>query len=853
MDTFGEWLRQQRDARKLTRDDFANRVGCSVAMLRKIEDDERRPSKQIAELIANTLDIPTAERETFIRVARGELGTDRLTRVSNLTQQPGISSSRAIPQNNLPVFPTPLIGREPEMEHLKQLLCNPQCRMVTLVGPGGMGKTRLAIEAATQLQNDFTDGLYFVPLAPVNSARFLVPVIADSIGFSFQSATSTDPKTQLLNYLREKQMLLLLDNIEHLLKEPEIEFMAELLEHAPQVKLLVTSREPVNLQSEWVFEVQGLPLPENENMQGTSIELFLQRARRAHVSFNATTNDYPAILHICQLVDGMPLGIELAAAWVRTLTCDEIAHEIERGLDFLSTSARDLPARHRSMRAVFDHSWKLLSVEEQLVLARFSIFQGGFSRDAAEQIADATISVLSNLVTKSLIRRSGEGRYDLHELVRQYAVERLADQPKVRKEAIEHHGRYYMKYFGDQDSRLRGTEQRRAIEELSVELENFRAAWDWSIAHHEFALIESTLRAFAAFFDARGWLRDDVDLLDRAKAAVEKAPPKRSNQVALAHILVNEGLYSFRLSRIEQARSALTRSIAILRPLNEPRVLVEAVSFLGIVSVLMGRFKEALGHFYEGLEIARATNNKWFEALDLTEIAISEIMTGISKNPTEQLQTALNAWREISDPRFTAFGLLALSLGMNKLQKYPEARAALEESISINESVGDRWGLGTAYRGLALVEQEQGRHEEAIEAFQKSRSILNDLGARWDEARVLGDMGRSIVALGKITDAENTWRMSIQIASEVKGTSLVLESILGFANVRAKQGNSELAYELLLVVLNHPATVQETRERAAKLSAELERRLTMQEVNSIQARIEKRDFDALVAEILNPV
>jgi len=366
-------------------------------------------------------------------------------------------------------------------------------------------------------------------------------------------------------------------------------------------------------------------------------------------------------------------------------------------------------------------------------------------------------------------------------------------------------------------------------------------------------LIESTLRAFSTFFDARGWHHEGLDFLDRAKVAAEKAPSTRANQVTLAHILVNEGLSSFRLSRVEQSYAMLTRSIAILRPLNEPRVLVEAVSFLGIVSVLMGRFKEALEHFYEGLEIAQATNNKWFEALDLTEIAISEIMTGISKNPTVQLQTALNAWREISDPRFTAFGLLALSLGMNKLRKYPEARAALEESISINESVGDRWGLGTAYRGLALIEQEQGRHDEAIEAFQKSRSILNDLGAPWDEARVLGDMGRSIFALGKIIDAENTWRKSIQIASEVKGTSLVLESILGIANVRAKQGNSEQAYELLLVVLNHPATVQETRERAAKLSAELERRLTMQEVNSIRARIEERDFDALVAEILNLV
>jgi tetratricopeptide (TPR) repeat protein len=381
-------------------------------------------------------------------------------------------------------------------------------------------------------------------------------------------------------------------------------------------------------------------------------------------------------------------------------------------------------------------------------------------------------------------------------------------------------------------------------------MDNFRLAWSRSVAHNEFDLIESTLRALSTFFDARGWHHEGLDFLNRAKVAMEKAPSTRANQVTLAHILVNEGLSSFRLSRVEQSYAMLTRSIEILRPLNEPRVLVEAVSFLGIVSVLMGRSKEAFEHFYEGLEIAQATNNKWFEALNLTEIAISEIMAGISKNPTEQLQTALNAWREISDPRFTGFGLLALSRRMNKLGKDQEARAALEESISINESVGDRWGVGTAYRGLGLVEQEQGRHDEAIEAFQKSRSILNDLGARWDEARVLGDMGRSIFALGKITDAENTWRMSIQIASEVKGTSLVLESILGIANVRAKQGNSGQAYELLLVVLNHPVTVQETRDRAAKLSAELEAQLTPSLIEATQSYAGGKTLEMVVEEAL---
>src|SRR5512136_1411096 len=197
--TFGEWLRQSRNELRLTREEFAKRVGCSVSALRKIEDGERRPSTQIAELMANCLNIPSAERSTFVKVARGELGVNRLLPAL----KPVAASTASAPplRVNLPVLPTPLIGRQHEVEELSQLLRDPQCRLLTLVGPGGMGKTRLAIETASHMQDIFADGVYFVPLAPANSTRFIVPLIADAIGFAFQSASPADPKTQLFSYL----------------------------------------------------------------------------------------------------------------------------------------------------------------------------------------------------------------------------------------------------------------------------------------------------------------------------------------------------------------------------------------------------------------------------------------------------------------------------------------------------------------------------------------------------------------------------------------------------------------------------------------------------------------------------
>jgi predicted ATPase/transcriptional regulator with XRE-family HTH domain len=856
--TFGEWLRQIRDELRITREEFSKRVGCSVAMLRKIEDGERRPSSQIAELIANSLDVPPADRPTFVKVARGELGVDRLFPIAQRMSSPNAYPAPTPTRINLPVLPTPLIGRQSDVEQLSQLLRDPQCRLLTLVGPGGIGKTRLAIESASHTQDFFADGVYFIPLALVNSSNFLVPVIAEAIGFAFQRENFVDAKSQLYNYLKEKHAVLIMDNLEHLLAEPGVELLSELLDNAPLVTLLVTSRESLGLHGEWVFEVHGLPVPESGyseiTTQGTSVELFLQRARRAHVRFAATTQDYPAILRICQLVGGMPLGIELAAAWVRTLSCEEIALEIERGLDFLSVSARDLPARHRSMRAVFEHSWKLLTEEEQRVLVRLSTFQGGFRREAAEVVAGTSLSVLSALVTKSLIRRSGAERYDLHELICQYASERLADQPEENTNTQARHARYYLTAFGKEDGALRSSAQREALARLAVEMDNFRIAWDWAVTHHEFALIEQTLLAFATYFDNRGRFQEGLDLLGRAtgalEAANEKSPPGRNELVALGHLLACSGLLAFRLAQNDQAQEMLERSLEILRPLDEPNVLVESVTFLGIVLVLVGNYPKALDLFDEGLEIANKIGDRWFGTLCRTEQINLSIMMGKPEDAYQQLQSVVEDWRLIGDPRFTAFGLNFLSLSAFRLGRFDEARTALEESIVLNNSVGDRWGLGSAYRGLGLVAQAQGEHIQAMDAFHKSQDILTDLGARWDLARMLAEMGRSAFALGKDSEAEHSWRESLRISTETQTILVGLEAVVGMASLQAKRGEIQEALESLLVVLNHPAGIQETKNRASKLRDQLEVDLTPQEIEVVQHRAGEKTFNSIAEDIL---
>jgi len=857
METFGEWLLRHRNARKLTREEFAQRVGCSVSALRKIESGERRPSTQIAELMANCLDIPLEQRSIFVRVARGELSTDRLIPESKLVATPSVSS----PKTNLPIFPTPLIGRERELEQLRELLCDPQCRLLTLVGPGGIGKTRLAIESASHMQDFFANGVYFVSLASVSTTSFIVPMIADALGIIFQSASRNNPKSQLFSYLKEKEVLLLTDNLEHLLSGPGIEVLSDLLASAPKVKLLATSRESLELQGEWVFEVHGLPIPDREPsdviVQDTSVELFLQRARRANVGFSATEEDYPAIVHICQLVDGMPLGIELAAAWVRTLSCDEIAHEIEHGLDFLAVSARDMPARHRSMRAVFDHSWKLLTEEEQQVLARLSVFRGGFRREAAEKVAEATLALLSTLVTKSLIRRSGTARYDLHDLIRQFAAEHFSSRVQEQTTTQARHSNYYLTYFGQADERLRSSAQRETLAELTLEIDNFRSAWDWAIIHGEFSLLEQSMRTFWMLYDTRGWLQEGLDMLGRAVGALERAhgytPPDRTNQVALAHLLTSHAVLATRVGQQEQAQATLERCLEILRPLDEPRVLVETITLLGLVMEFTGNYPRASKFYTDGLEIATKVGDRWYAALCRLLLAgEGSLRLPMSKaeDAHERLQAVVADWRTIGDPRLTAVALNNLSWVAVRLGRFDEAREALEESVLLNTSIGDRWNLGFAYRGLGLIAQAQGDHLQAVDMFRKSLAMFTEVGARQDQARVLVEMNRSILELGNETEAERGWRYALHVTRETQGTFVALEALVGIAMLKMKHSQLEQALELLLIVLSHPASLQETKDRSDRLRVELETQLSPAQVEAIHGDAGRKTLEMVVEELL---
>jgi predicted ATPase len=722
--------------------------------LRKLETGERRPSAQVAALLANGLELPPEVRPTLVKVARGLLGVDRLPPPfpSDRPGQPAAVPAIQARRVNLPVHATPLVGRQAELAELGRLLADPACRLLTLTGPGGVGKTRLAIRAAREAAEGFADGVAFVPLAPLTLASFLVPAIAEAIGFSFSGPAQ--PQTQLRHYLLDKHLLLVLDNVEHLLADGAAEQLAALGERAPGVVLLVTSREVVGLQAEWVFEVQGLPipaeLPSADVAAGSAVELFVQRARRALVSFSLEAADYPAVLRICQLVEGLPLAVELAASWVRVLACDEIAAELAHSLDLLSASARDMPARHRSMRAVFDHSWSLLSVEEQGVLQRLSVFRGGFSREAAEQVAGASIGLLASLVSKSLMQRAPDARYDLHELLRGYIAARLAADPDMGTAAHARHCAFFLALAEAAEPNLKSSQQVLWLDRLEQDYDNLRAVLEWSLMREaapasgisELALrLATALRWFwhirGYFYEGRGWLA----------RALQRCPPEWT-----------------------AARARLLEAMAIL-----------------IIPV---------GDHAEGLELAKESAALFRELDDrqgladaLTEQALALVWLGEGSLAQSKLEEALALYRELDDRWGVARNLYHLGTFRADRQGDIGGRAMLEESSALLDSLGDQYRYSVVLISLGILACGEGDYTLARAHFHRIVVLSRELRQPWTTADALTNLGCVLSLQGDYASAQSHFEEAFRIYQERGSTVWSTDPLCALAENAIRQGD----------------------------------------------------------------
>lgn len=852
--SFGQWIKQRGKALDLTQKELARCVGCSVSMLRKIESDERRPSRQIAELLAKCLGIRPEEHQVFLNVARGMLSVDHMPATANVFPADHLTESGAsVPASNLPVQLAGLVGRQAEMARLSKMLQNPECRLITLTGPGGNGKTRLAIESASVNQDTFANGAYFVPLSSLSSHEFIIPAIAGSLGFTFFG--TTDAKIQLINYLKNKNLLLLLDGIEHLLSG--VELVMGILCLAPHVKLLVTSQERLDLQGEWVFEVHELAYPPEDQLERASeygaVALFLRCARRARADFNPGSDEIKWIARICRLVNGMPLGIELAAAWVRVLSCKEIGEEIERDLNFLSGSSRDLPERHRSLRSVFDYSWKRLTTEQRHTLYRLSVFKGGFQREAANEVCGASLQLLSALVDKSLLQRAPAERYDMHELLRHYTWSKLTQADDQAGSVQNRHCSYYMGLLQKRVEHLKGPGQRESLDLISRELENIRAAWQWAVQGALLTELQKGVRGLWFFFDIRGRFQEAEDLFRQAVQLLEQNTDLRKQfgadyDVLIARLCSQQGWFCMRLGKNDQAQALLEKSIQPLRCSNQTEALIEALHNLGVFCRNAGDYKRAQDLFQEALSVATRTGDEWNIARAKGNLALGSQALGELQEAYDQTISAIRSYRILGDKRMNAIELQYLGGLSCELGIYDGAKENLQESLEISRAIDDTWGYAMALTQLSIVLQMQGMLQDAVRVCRESLALFRELGECGSIVHSLNQLGQATLALGDCSESRGAFGEALRTAMEVHNLPEVLEALTGIASWLVAIGQLEDAMELVDLILANPASSSEVLDRVNEIQMMLEAELPREELKRIQAR--RRPLETVVGEVL---
>jgi diguanylate cyclase (GGDEF)-like protein len=698
-----------------------------------------------------------------------------------------LAAKSVAPRHNLPVLLTGFVGREAEIRLVKQRLQTE--RLLTLLGPGGSGKTRLASQVASEVLSQFSHGVCLVQLAAVLSVDEIIPAMLDALQLAGSEKSS--PRAQLLQFLQSKRMLLVLDTFEHLIEGAEL--MTDMLQAAPYIAILVTSRERLHLPGEALLELNGLPVPEDESAQadlgGASLRLFVDRARLLDEEFTLAADQMPWAVRICQLVQGMPLGIELAAAWVRIMSCQEIAAGIARGFDFIAAHQPHVAERHSSLRAVFGHSWQCLSPVERQVYSRLSVFRGGFTRMAATQVAGASPFMLSALLDKSLLRRSASGRYEVHELLREYAVEALGiAEGEVRRG----HADYYLALASEAAADLEGPHQVETCDRLTTEHANLRAALGWSIAQDEGEQALLLAGALYRFWEMRGHVREGSKWLEVALGVSHAA----TSPAARAAALVAAGHLLRRQGALQRGQACLEEALVIWRDLDHTEGIAETLGGLGYIAHSSGDHPLALKLLDESLHLMRASGSKKSIVWVLMGLGALAQEQGRFPEAIRLYEEGLGLGRELGHKyAITAF-LNNLSVTLTSMCEYDRARAYMLECLAINREMGGKPGTAAALGNLGVLALIQGDLTSAGASLQECLAIARNIDWRIFAAIALGDLG--LLARRQGDSALAVVRHAESLAIEqVLGFKLgIAYYLLGMAGVAAA-GEPEQAARLL--------------------------------------------------------
>lgn len=794
---FGGWLELERERlhgewRSVVLRDAAlkeqneQRIDAARRYLRLLKQDpfDEEALQLYLSSAAQTGQVPEARRayDTFAKLLDRELGVEPTSRTIELAaalESPASSAVASLPAATvklhaltLPTSSSSFVGRDLELAEIARTFSGSITRLLTILGPGGVGKTRLALQAASELRGQFAK-VYFVPLEATMQAGQLTPTVAAALGVDLDSGE--DIISQITNALGTERVLLVLDNFEHIVERAPL--VSELLDLCPSLRVIATSRERLNLTEEMTLQLRGLGLPSakasaEETEQADGVRLFGARAKKASSNFALTSADLPSVLEICQLVEGLPLAIELAAAWTRALPCAEIAEEIRSNLDFLASATRNVKERQRSVRATFEYSWSLLTPSEQHLLQKLSVFRGGFTREAAVSVTGANLALLLALVDKSLLQFFGE-RFHFHPLLQQYAQEKLADDEVVAAETSKKHA-LYMLHLAETVYRSSEHEQQ-ALGRLEEELENLRAAMEWSLFHPEsvyplrFAALSPFWLTYGRVDEGRTYITQALNLpltgndtlslimamseagrlasvqgdieaaqkyFERMLGAAEKAGAESEAaraRLGLGHIAMNQGNLLRALTLLEQAQATFDSGARQ----EDLSTLLRCLSF---IKCKQGDYAAAKSYVTEAMNIDRISNNTTQISLSLVNLGVIAWFEGDLERATEHFREGGRIARLTPYALALVSALNNLSALLLDLGDYASAASLLKETLELRSRQTDLWGLLYTLENRACLAAAEGEFAKATFLWGAAERLSRETGLNleefWRERRV---------------------------------------------------------------------------------------------------------------------
>lgn len=768
--------------------------------------------QQCVQVLRDELDVPPDAATTTlyeqIRLGEFEPATG-FGDLPDYTGPPIIVGAR--PRHNLPRQVTPFVGREFELTALAGILLDPKLSLVSIVAPGGMGKTRLAVELGNKVAAHFKNGVFFVELAPIDSSDHIIPAVAEAIGYQFQQSGRSQ-RQQVLDYLANKQMLLILDNFDHLIENGG-EIVTEMLKSGARIKILVTSRQRLYQSGETLFTLHGLRLPDltvpDDPSRSAAVGLFLQTARRARPDFVLTSENLAHVVQICLLVQGMPLGILLSAPWITVLSPAEIAAEIQRGIDILAAEGSELPERQRSMRAVFDQAWNMMTAAEQQVFMKLAVFRGGFTRQAGQAVTEVSLRQLQSLVNKVLVEKDLDlDRYQIHELLRQYAAEKL-HQSGQYSQVCHEHTHYYLSYLAKQTASLKDVNQLTALKLIENDFENIRVSWGNAVAKREYGLLGGALEPMYLFCFLWSRLEDGKALFDQARQGLAPEPDQAPHPVWLA---LGIRFYSAREDR-PVLQACLESALSLARSRDDPLEAAYCLDTLATIAYADTNPFQAIALYEECAAIYRRLDEKYYLARTLSKLSEAHKMIGQGHLTRQYINEAYQLQREIGDQIGESESLRALGMLAYVTGQYDAMNDFLEKAYTIrlrtNYLVGQ--AASNLFRGSTIF-----RRGEAVagrEYINKALDLALDVVDYSIQAQCFATLSWIDSAHGHYAAAEHWLRQAEAIEKDpLRQTGIsdpIVQLKINFARalLASGKGDDEAARRYLRQLLQAAITI----------------------------------------------